>query len=175
MPEWNPNVKPPRRRHASHSPRSRHLDNRVSRLAKLRLARGYTVTELSVRAGVNTVTLGKLERGDVQRMKLETIIRVAIALDVAPVDLIPALAYRPRLKAAAKSQRIAKGERIAETKRPSEDSGPGAVATDHDEGGSLATRAHLERGGRNRREDAGERVENDEERPSDGAQGGTGA
>jgi len=40
-------------------------------------------------------TLRKLERGDADRMKVETVMRIATALGVAPSDLVPALGVVP--------------------------------------------------------------------------------
>ena len=77
-------------------PKSSNLSNQISRAARYRIDAGLTQNELSVAAGVNLQGIMKIERGEIQRMHLETIIRVALALNVAPSELIPALAYKPR-------------------------------------------------------------------------------
>ena len=47
-------------------------------------------------AGVCMETVRKIERGEVGLMAIQTLVQVARALDVAAVDLVPALGVRSR-------------------------------------------------------------------------------
>ena len=57
-------------------------------------AYGVTRMQLAAVAGVDLKTVGKLCRGEILSMKVETIHRVAGALGVAPTDIAPCLARR---------------------------------------------------------------------------------
>lgn len=98
-------------------PKSSNLNNAISRCAKLRLDAGLTQTELSVSAGVNLQALQKIEKGYIQKMQLETLIRVALALDVAPSELIPALSYKPRRVTKVQKPKPIRTHEIRESKR----------------------------------------------------------
>lgn len=77
-------------------PRSSQLRNRISRAAALRLERGLTLTQAAALAGVTQPTISRLERGAIRNIQLSTLVRVAVAYNVAPSELVPALTYRPK-------------------------------------------------------------------------------
>ncbi len=52
---------------------------------------GLTQVVLALYSDCALETLRKLERGDVEGMRIETVIRIAAALGVPPSDLVPAL------------------------------------------------------------------------------------
>jgi transcriptional regulator with XRE-family HTH domain len=52
---------------------------------------GLTQVVLALYSDCALETLRKLERGDVEGMRLETVMRIAAALGVRPSDLVPAL------------------------------------------------------------------------------------
>jgi transcriptional regulator with XRE-family HTH domain len=52
---------------------------------------GLTQVVLALYSDCALETLRKLERGDVEGMRVETVIRIAAALGVPPSDLVPAL------------------------------------------------------------------------------------
>jgi DNA-binding Xre family transcriptional regulator len=63
-------------------------------LARILCARGIRRVELAAAAGVGTKTVSRICRGETDAMRVETLIRVAQALDLAPADLAPRLAAR---------------------------------------------------------------------------------
>jgi len=64
----------------------------LTRLAELRQVRGLTQREVAERAGVTRRTVGEVERGEgITRRTLGTYLRLARALRVPAVALIPAL------------------------------------------------------------------------------------
>jgi DNA-binding Xre family transcriptional regulator len=63
-------------------------------LARILHARGIRRVELAAAAGVGTKTVSRICRGETDAMRVETLIRVAQALDLAPADLAPRLAAR---------------------------------------------------------------------------------
>ena len=68
-------------------------ENRLhSNARQHRFDAGLTQLCLAHRAGVALETVRKLEQGEVVGMKIETILRIAAALDARPSDLLPALA-----------------------------------------------------------------------------------
>ena len=52
---------------------------------------GLTQVVLALYSDCALETLRKLERGDVEGMRVETVVRIAAALGVSPSDLVPAL------------------------------------------------------------------------------------
>jgi transcriptional regulator with XRE-family HTH domain len=52
---------------------------------------GLTQVVLALYSGCALETLRKLERGDVEGMRVETVMRIAVALRVSPSELVPAL------------------------------------------------------------------------------------
>ena len=52
---------------------------------------GLTQVVLALYSDCALETLRKLERGDVEGMRIETVMRIAAALGVRPSDLVPAL------------------------------------------------------------------------------------
>lgn len=54
---------------------------------------GLTQVVLALNSDCALETLRKLERGDVDGMKVETVMRIAAALGVSPSDLVPALGF----------------------------------------------------------------------------------
>ena len=61
-----------------------HLKN----LKKLRNKKGWSQERLAREAGISYITLVKIERGNIQNPKLETLIKLAKALDVSIDRLI---------------------------------------------------------------------------------------
>ena len=56
---------------------------------------GIRRVELAAAAGVNEKTVARLCRGEYAGMMVGTLARVAVALGVAPAELVPGLAARP--------------------------------------------------------------------------------
>ena len=56
---------------------------------------GIRRVELAAAEGVNEKTVARLCRGEYGGMSLGTLARVAVALGVAPAELVPVLAVRP--------------------------------------------------------------------------------
>ncbi len=56
-----------------------------------RVQSGLTQVVLALYSDCALETLRKLERGDVEGMRVETVVRIAAALGVPPSDLVPAL------------------------------------------------------------------------------------
>ena len=52
--------------------------------------------EVASAAGVDLKVVHRLCRGDFLGMKLDTLVRVALALGYAPAEIVPELARRPR-------------------------------------------------------------------------------
>ena len=68
-------------------------------LKRLRLAKGWSQARLSGISGVTTSKIGALEQnipGIYLGMHLRTLCKLAMALDAAPVDIMPFLGARPR-------------------------------------------------------------------------------
>jgi transcriptional regulator with XRE-family HTH domain len=57
---------------------------------------GIRRIELAAAAGVNEKTVARLCRGEYASLKVGTLARVAVALGVAPAELVPGLAARPK-------------------------------------------------------------------------------
>jgi len=69
-------------------------ENRLrSNARELRQSAGLSREALAARAGTALETLRRLEAGLVVGMKIETLLRFAGALEVAPADLLPDLGY----------------------------------------------------------------------------------
>jgi transcriptional regulator with XRE-family HTH domain len=68
----------------------------VGPLARILQTYGIRRLELAAVAGVDTKTIARLCRGEYQGLKLMTLCRVALALGIAPAELVPGLAARPR-------------------------------------------------------------------------------
>jgi len=66
------------------SSKTPHLKN----LKKLRNKKGWSQERLAREAGISYITLVKIERGNIQNPKLETLIKLAKALDVSIDRLI---------------------------------------------------------------------------------------
>jgi len=60
----------------------------LKNLAKLRRQKGWSQEKLAVESGVSYNTIIKLERGRIKNPKIETIVRLANALNVDLDDLI---------------------------------------------------------------------------------------
>lgn len=59
----------------------------VTKLKKIRINLGFTQADLCELAGVNKHTIIKLEKGEVGTAKVDTLKKVAIALDTNIIDL----------------------------------------------------------------------------------------
>jgi transcriptional regulator with XRE-family HTH domain len=76
-------------------------------LAEIRQARGLRQVDLAALAGVCLPTLTRLENGPVAGVSVGILVRVAHALGLAPVELIPALGARPgRARVALKLREV---------------------------------------------------------------------
>lgn len=65
-------------------------------LRRLRVARGHSVVTLAAVAGMHPRTVQRAERGEgLCRMPVDTILRLAGALRVRPIDVLPALGAVP--------------------------------------------------------------------------------
>ena len=58
----------------------------------------FTIIGSRAASGVDLKTIAKLCRGDCRNMKIDTVCRIAAVLGVAPADLVPLLARRPRAR-----------------------------------------------------------------------------
>jgi transcriptional regulator with XRE-family HTH domain len=67
----------------------------VSPLRRIRSAYGLRVVEIAAAAGVSVDTVRRIDRLDVETLKLDSLVKVAHAVGVAPADLVPHLAARP--------------------------------------------------------------------------------
>ena len=65
-------------------------------VARLLAVAGARRVDLAARSGCSLDTLDRIDRGDLVGMKLGTLARVAAALGVAPAEIAPGLAVRPR-------------------------------------------------------------------------------
>ena len=82
-------------------------------------AHGVRRIDLASRSGAGLDTLRHIDRGEIAGLKLGTLLRVAVALGVAPVALAPELAATPRaggLIAAASAIRATAARRAAALK-----------------------------------------------------------
>jgi len=68
-----------------------------SRVRELRLAAGMTQTELAAAMQTNVDTVRKAERGYLLRLRVDTVLRCANALNCGAADLFPVLSERLRL------------------------------------------------------------------------------
>ena len=64
-------------------------------LRAIRQTNGWSQIEVAVAAATTPKTVARIERGEIARMGLGTLVRVAEACGVSIVDLVPALAARP--------------------------------------------------------------------------------
>lgn len=72
----------------------------ASPLYRLLDARGLRVVQVAATAGVAVETVHRVGRLDkLEGLKLGSLVKIANALGVAPSDLVPGLASRPRGKA----------------------------------------------------------------------------
>jgi transcriptional regulator with XRE-family HTH domain len=67
-----------------------------SPLRRIRLAYGLRVVDIAAAAGVSIDTIRRIDRLDVVTLKLSSLVKVARAVGVAPTDLVPGLARKPR-------------------------------------------------------------------------------
>jgi transcriptional regulator with XRE-family HTH domain len=67
-----------------------------SPLRRIRLAYGLRVVDIAAAAGVSIDTVRRIDRLDVVTLKLSSLVKVAQAVGVAPTDLVPGLAWKPR-------------------------------------------------------------------------------
>ncbi len=71
------------------------LDARATPLAELRRVHGLRREEIAARSGCSLRTVARIERGQLDGVKLLTLVRIAYAVGVRPADLVPALALDP--------------------------------------------------------------------------------
>ena len=70
----------------------------LSMLRALRDERGLRQIDVAAKARVDPSVVKRIDRGQIMGMKMRSLIRVAAALRVSPVDVIPALAVVPKLE-----------------------------------------------------------------------------
>ena len=70
----------------------------LSLLRALRDQRGLRQIDVAAMAGVDPQVVERIDRGQIMGMKMRSLIRVAAALGVSPVDVIPGLAAVPKLE-----------------------------------------------------------------------------
>ncbi|MBC8188437.1 MAG: helix-turn-helix transcriptional regulator [Proteobacteria bacterium] len=78
----------------------------------LRAHAGLTQVVLALYSGCALETLRRLERGDVEGMKMKTVMRIAAALGVPPAELVPALAVVARRESATSGRQCRVAQRI---------------------------------------------------------------
>ena len=67
-------------------------ENRLrSNVKELRLAAGMSQLDLAARSSVALTTIERMDHGEAIGMRIETLLRVAAALEVSPADLFPEL------------------------------------------------------------------------------------
>jgi transcriptional regulator with XRE-family HTH domain len=71
------------------------LDGAESIALRLRREGGWSREEVAAAAGCSWRQVMRLERGEVARMQLGLLVRMAEALGVSAAELLPALAWRP--------------------------------------------------------------------------------
>jgi transcriptional regulator with XRE-family HTH domain len=71
------------------------MDGLASNLRTARRRAGMTQAELASAAGVGTGTVARLELGEMEDPRISTVRKLAHALDVGLLDLIPAEHTRP--------------------------------------------------------------------------------
>ena len=70
----------------------------LSTLRALREQRGLRQIDVASLARVDPKVVRRIDRGQVMGVQMRSLIRVAAALGVSPVDVIPALAVVPKLE-----------------------------------------------------------------------------
>ena len=68
---------------------------KTSPLKRIRCAYRLRVVEIAVAAGVSVDTVRRVDRMEVESLRLASLVRVAHAVGVAPAELVPGLARRP--------------------------------------------------------------------------------
>ena len=74
-----------------------------SPLKRIRSAYGLRVVDIASAAGVSIDTVRRIDRLDVATLQLDSLVKVARALGLAPTNLVPGLTRRP-------TSRVARGE-----------------------------------------------------------------
>jgi DNA-binding Xre family transcriptional regulator len=72
------------------------LPSRYASFARILSTYGIRRVELAARAGVDMKTIQRLCSGRATGMRIGTLCRIAVALGVRPIDLVPELAAQPR-------------------------------------------------------------------------------
>ena len=72
------------------------MSPRMSALRAIRQERGLSQVKVAAAAGTSVRTVQKIEHGQLARLELGSLVKVALALGVAPVDLVPGLGGRSR-------------------------------------------------------------------------------
>jgi DNA-binding Xre family transcriptional regulator len=67
-----------------------------SPLRRFLAAGSIRTVELAAAAGCGIDTLRRVAHGDCAGMRIDTLLRISAALGVAPAELVPALATRPK-------------------------------------------------------------------------------
>ena len=67
----------------------------VTPLVRILQTYGIRRVDLAAAAGVDSKTIARLCRGEFGGVKMGTLARIAVALGVAPAELVPWLAVRP--------------------------------------------------------------------------------
>ena len=66
-----------------------------SPLKRIRSAYGLPVVDIASAAGVSIDTIRRIDRLDVVTLRLDSLVKVAHAIGVAPTELVPGLARQP--------------------------------------------------------------------------------
>ena len=67
-------------------------------LRAIRQSRGLSLVQVAAAAGTSVKTIQKIEQGRFATLYVRTLVRVALAVGVAPAELIPGLAAPPRAR-----------------------------------------------------------------------------
>ncbi len=67
----------------------------LARLRAIRQSNGWSQIDVAAAAGTTPRTVSRIERCEIARMEIGTLVRVAEACGLSIVDLVPALAARP--------------------------------------------------------------------------------
>ena len=94
----------------------------MSPLKAIRDARGLRRIDVASAAGVAPSVVAKLETGDYASLRLGGVMKVAVALGVAPAELVPGLAARPQTRGASSRVSVARSDGKAGPERPNQDS-----------------------------------------------------
>jgi len=97
--------------------RARAVGGRPGQLTRVRNAWGLRVTDVEALSGVTSHTLRLIDRGQIDRVPLGALARVAVALGVRPTDLVPALGAQPPKQGCPAARLVASRRELGKTMR----------------------------------------------------------